>query len=144
MNECLPTPCSPLWQSAVSLRGNVLRKPLGLDFSEQEIQEERNQSLLVLEELGLCRACLMLVPLNTAEIKMRQVAVDPDFQGKGLGKKLVTWAELMALEKGFSRMVLHARDTVVPFYQKLGYALIEPGFIEVGIPHHRMEKALLV
>ena len=143
MNACLPTPCSPLWQSAVSLRGSVLRKPLGLDFSEQEILEERNQCLLVLEEQGFCRACLMLVEVSATEIKMRQVAVDPSFQNQGLGKKLVAWSEQYAFEKGYRHMVLHARDSAVDFYLKLGYTLVGPGFIEVGIPHHRMEKSLL-
>lgn len=143
MNLCLPEPGSALWNSAVALRRNVLRKPLGLDFSESELAEEHHQTLVVLEQHGLCRACLMLVAVSGTDIKMRQVAVDPAFQQQGVGKKLVVWSEQFAFEKGFRRMVLHARDSAVAFYLKLGYTLVEPGFIEVGIPHHRMEKALV-
>jgi predicted GNAT family N-acyltransferase len=39
-------------------------------------------------------------------------------------------------------MVLHARETAVPFYNALGYNSVGAQFEEVGIPHFRMEKAL--
>ena len=42
----------------------------------------------------------------------------------------------------FSVMVLHARQTAVPFYLKLGYAEVGAPFQEVGIPHRCMEKPL--
>jgi predicted GNAT family N-acyltransferase len=39
-------------------------------------------------------------------------------------------------------MVLHARETAVPFYLKLGYEVVGGQFEEVGIPHFKMEKKL--
>jgi predicted GNAT family N-acyltransferase len=39
-------------------------------------------------------------------------------------------------------MVLHARDTAVPFYEALGYEAFDDPFVEVAIPHRKMRKAL--
>jgi predicted GNAT family N-acyltransferase len=39
-------------------------------------------------------------------------------------------------------MVLNARDTAIPFYLHLGYELVGEPFVEVGIPHRKMRKAL--
>jgi predicted GNAT family N-acyltransferase len=37
---------------------------------------------------------------------------------------------------------MHARDTAIGFYEKLGYKVKGDGFIEVNVPHHVMEKEL--
>ena len=65
-----------------------------------------------------------------------------NYQGKGYGALLVAAAENFAIEKGFSTMYCHARDTAVPFYLKLGYHKIGDVFEEVSIPHYEMEKSI--
>ena len=55
---------------------------------------------------------------------MRQVAVVGDLQGQGIGTALVKRSEAMARELGFRRMILHARETAVAFYEKLGYTKV--------------------
>ncbi|HRF26714.1 MAG TPA: GNAT family N-acetyltransferase [Ferruginibacter sp.] len=37
---------------------------------------------------------------------------------------------------------MHARDSAVGFYEKLGYKVIGEGFMEVNLPHHLMVKEL--
>jgi predicted GNAT family N-acyltransferase len=74
---------------------------------------------------------------------MRQVAVDFEYQNLGVGKKMVQFAEAFALQKGFESMVLHARETAVPFYLSAGYTILGEPFTEVGIPHKKMIKTLL-
>jgi predicted GNAT family N-acyltransferase len=75
-------------------------------------------------------------------VKMRQVAVTPQAQGKGIGKMLVDWSETFAREHLFTTMQLHARDTAVPFYLQLGYETYGDPFTEVSIPHRSMQKQL--
>ncbi|MHA1539079.1 MAG: GNAT family N-acetyltransferase [Alphaproteobacteria bacterium] len=84
--------------------------------------------------------CLVLVPLENAELKMRQVAVAPFFQGKRIGQKLVKASEKYAQENGFNKMTLHARENAVPFYTKLNYKIIGECFVEVSISHFEMMK----
>ena len=73
-------------------------------------------------------------------VQMRQVAVVPDLQGQGIGVAIVERSETLSRQMGFRRMVLHARETAVPFYEKLGYSRIGEGFAEVTISHWAMEK----
>jgi ribosomal protein S18 acetylase RimI-like enzyme len=128
-------------QLSLLLREQVLRAPLGLTFSEQDLLHEDEQMHIggYLNN-SLC-AILLLKPDGQA-LKMRQVAVDPKLQGKGIGKALVRFAEQLTQMEGYSKIHLHARDTAIPFYLNLQYKIEGAGFSEVGIPHHYMYKVL--
>ena len=128
---------------AVALRRKILRLPLGLDFTEEELANEDRETHLVGLIDGKVIACLVMVPLTDGVIKMRQVAVDDGLRGMGLGAKLVQASERWAVESGFSRIELNARDTAVSFYDRLGYRPAGDGFVEVGIPHQKMVKDLV-
>ena len=133
---------SPEQLASIELRKRVLRWPLGLDFTGEELAAEMNEFHLVTLEGNNLVACLVLTPQSKKVVKMRQVAVDPDRQGEGIGKHLVKYSEEVARSEGFSTMVLHARENVVPFYLKLGYEVAGELFEEVTIPHRKMEKHL--
>ena len=133
---------SPEQLASIELRKRVLRWPLGLDFTPEQLAAEMNEFHLLALDGDQLIACLVLTPQSKDTIKMRQVAVEPDWQGKGVGKKLVEFSERIAREKGFSKMVLNARDTAVPFYLKLDYEIEGEPFEEVTIPHRRMVKEL--
>jgi len=128
--------------SEVQLRYENLRKPLGLEFSREELDKEQDFFHFGAFDGAELIGCLVLVPLSQTEINMRQVAVIPDRQGQGIGKRLVQAAEEYAREKGFEWMKLHARETAVPFYLSLGYEIYSDPFFEVTIPHRSMRKRL--
>jgi GNAT superfamily N-acetyltransferase len=73
---------------------------------------------------------------------MRQVAVLPTLQGKGIGKILVQQTEQWARYNGWRTILLHARLTAVPFYEKLEYEIEGDVFEEVSVPHFKMKKKL--
>lgn len=89
------------------------------------------------------KGCVLLQHLDVAAFKLRQMAVDPALQRSGVGTQLVNAADLYAVQEGKEKIVLHARETAVPFYTKLGYEVTGLPFTEVGIPHLRMEKFLV-
>jgi predicted N-acetyltransferase YhbS len=130
------------YRQSIDLRRRVLRIPLGLDFTPEQLEAERVDFHLVAVRDGRVAACMVLTALSIHEVKMRQVAVEPELQGRGIGRTLVHFSEVFAREKGFSRMVLNARDTAVPFYLGLNYELEGEPFVEVSIPHRHMAKAL--
>lgn len=134
---------SDLQKKSILLREEILRKPLGLEFSEDELEEEYNQFHLAAISENKIISILLLQVVDPQRIKMRQVAVQQNLQGKGIGKSLVLFAEKFALEKGFSKMGLHARMEAVPFYEKLGYETFGEQFMEVNIPHYFMSKQLI-
>ncbi len=134
---------SPEYKQALDLRYRVLRKPLGLEFTQAELSKDEHDLHFGLMEDNRMVACLTLTVVDAGGMKMRQVAVDDALQGKGLGKVLATAAEDYTRQQGISLMFCHARKVAVPFYLKLGYEITGPEFTEVGIPHYRMQKRLL-
>lgn len=130
------------YRAACVLRDEILRRPLGLALGPEDVQGEDAQwHLLAFVETSVA-GCLLLVPASEGLVKMRQVAIASHFQRTGIGTALVRRAEGLSRERGFSRMVLHARVTAVPFYERLGYEVEGEGFIEVTVPHRRMIKSL--
>jgi GNAT superfamily N-acetyltransferase len=134
---------SILYQQAVGLRYRILRQPLGLDFTEEQLAAEHTDIHLVYLHYGRVVGCLVLTPVGATRIKMRQVAVDEAWQGKGIGSQMVAYCETYAKQHGYDWIECHARDTAVPFYKRLLWNEVGPGFTEVTIPHHKMQKQLL-
>ena len=133
---------TPAYQETVALRYKILRKPIGLSFTEEQLSQEINDFHLAAYMDDKLVACLILTHVNSDEIKMRQVAVDENLQGKGIGKKLVQFAEAFSKDKGYEKMTLHARETAVPFYLSMQYKTKGQPFTEVGLPHMKMYKSL--
>ena len=126
----------------VSLRDEILRKPLDLTFSEEELALENNQIHLGIFDNDKSIGSLSLVKNSNKELKMRQVCIASPLQGKGIGRKMVEFSEDFGKQKGFSKMVLHAREVAQEFYLALDYKIIGEQFEEVGIPHYKMEKLM--
>jgi predicted GNAT family N-acyltransferase len=134
---------TPLYDASVDLRTRVLREPLGLVFTVDQLTAEWSQwHLAIFAPDDSLLGCLVLVPGADGAVKMRQVAIEPGMQGRGLGRFLVAYSEQVARSTAFERMILHARSTAVPFYQRLGYSVVGQPFEEVGIPHMAMAKEL--
>ncbi len=131
----------PDYPAFLELRNAVLRTPLGLSLYDEDLTEEQNDWCIIAKQAGEIAGCVMLRDLqNNEKIKLRQMAVHPDFQNKGAGKKMMHYAEKTALQKGFKTITLHARQSAVPFYEKLGYECAGSMFQEVGLPHFFMQK----
>ncbi|MBI3257949.1 MAG: GNAT family N-acetyltransferase [Ignavibacteriae bacterium] len=136
---------SELYKQTVELRFEILRRPLGLEFTDEQLAAEINDIHLAgYDEYCIICCCLLLTPIDNNIVQMRQVSVAAHEQGKGTGRQLVEYSEVIALQNGFKEMILHARDTAVEFYLKLGYELVGKPFVEVGIPHRQMRKDLFV
>jgi ribosomal protein S18 acetylase RimI-like enzyme len=130
----------PLREEARELRFRVLREPLGYSRAEVIFEGEDDSMLLAALDQGRVVACVMLTPNSPARGKLRQMAVHPSHQGKGVGRALVRHLEQALAAEGFEEIELHARDHAVAFYEKLGYAREGEPFIEVGLPHLLMRK----
>jgi predicted GNAT family N-acyltransferase len=135
---------TPEYDETISLRYEVLRKPLGMEYDPMDLSREYDQIHIgIYNKEFLLMGCLVLQASDEKRIKMRQVAVSERFQKKGVGAAMVAYSERIAQENNFKTMYCHARDTAVPFYKKMGYAKLGDEFTEVGIPHYQMEKQLV-
>jgi len=104
----------------VHLRELVLRQPLGMRFSSEELELENNSyHIAAYDENQKIVGAAMFVPLSTTKLKMRQVVVAEEWQGRGIGKELIGFAEDFAQSKGYQLIEANVRQTAIGFYDKL-------------------------
>ena len=130
------------YQQMVELRLEILRKPLGLSFSPEELAIEKNDILIGAFDEEEMTGCCILTKINENNVKLRQMAVLKNMQGKGIGETIIQFAENIARDKGYITLTMNARDTALGFYEKYDYKIEGEGFLEVNIPHHMMKKNL--
>ena len=128
------------YRKMIRLRDDILRRPLGLSFSQEELDKEKEEILIGAFEDDKMLGCCMLVKEDPRVIRLRQMAVSNNLQGKGVGRALMQFAENIARDRGFYTLTMHARKTAVGFYERLGYEITGSEFEEVTIPHFVMEK----
>ena len=129
------------WQE-FELRDEVLRKPLELRLTKDDVKGEENQYHVGAFEDECLLGCLVLTPEEDGKIRMRQVAVGYDARGKGVGQAMVKFAEDFSLQNGYKKIILNARKFVKGFYENMGYHAYGEEFKSMGIPHVYMEKDL--
>jgi predicted GNAT family N-acyltransferase len=131
------------YQQMVKLRYEIMRKPLGLSFSPEELAKEKKDILIGAFDEDDMLGCCILTDMHNGCARLRQMAVKKNMQGKGIGESIMTFAENLARDKGFKSLTMHARDSALGFYEKFGYKVKGDQFVEINIPHHIMEKRLV-
>ena len=126
------------------LRWEVLRAPWQQPRGSEKANDDATalHALLLNEKeeaIGVCRMHLQ----TPAEAQIRFMAIRPDYQGQGLGQKLLYYLENKARTAGASFITLQARENAVKFYQKCNYIVLEKTHLLFGsIQHYKMKKKL--
>jgi GNAT superfamily N-acetyltransferase len=134
------------YQAARVLRWRVLRAPLGMPPGSEENPAERESLHWVATESGRVVGTAMLHRREDGSGKLMQMAVAETHHGLGVGRHLFEAVVAEARALGLTEIFLHARETAIDFYRKVGCAIdpeVAP-FTEVGIPHVRMRRRLVV
>ncbi|MBL0145505.1 MAG: GNAT family N-acetyltransferase [Chitinophagaceae bacterium] len=118
------------YQEMVNLRNELLRRPLGLSFSPDELAREKEDILIGAFDDDKILACCLLTKVDDNSLKLRQMAVQNNLQGKGIGASMMNFAENVARDKGFKKVTMHARKNAMGFYEKLGYKAVGNEFEE--------------
>ncbi len=127
------------------LRDEVLRRPLGLNLYDEDLDREKDQwHFGLFDAQGRLCGVVVAVPMDGGQAaKVRQMAVAVDCQGRGLGARIMGELERELTSRGIRHIYLHARVSAVGFYEKQGYTASGDEFIEVTVPHVRMDKEIL-
>jgi ribosomal protein S18 acetylase RimI-like enzyme len=133
---------SDSYRETVNLRDKILRQPLGLIYTPEQLGAESDSIHVACYLQDELVGCLILKPDGPQNLKMRQVAVSDKHQGLGIGRALVDFSEEFARENGYGKITMHARETAAGFYLKLGYEVEGEAFEEVTIPHRSMFKKI--
>jgi predicted GNAT family N-acyltransferase len=89
------------------------------------------------EVVGTCR--LLLVG---SEVKLGRMAVAASHRGRGLAAELLVEADARSRELRAERIALAAQLTAQALYERAGYAPYGDVFLDAGIEHVMMGKAL--
>ena len=134
------------YSEMVNLRSKILREPLSLTFSEEELLKDRQDILIGCfnEKNNILVGCCILTQNTEVTIQLRQMAVDNQYQHHNLsiGSQLILFAEEFSKSKGYQYIYLHARETAIYFYKKHSYTIESDKFEEVGISHFEMLKSI--
>ena len=130
------------YKSELELRDEVLRRPLGMSLYDENLDAERNDIHIGAFSTGKLVGVLILTQINEDLLKMRQFAVAENMRLLKIGTQLVHYAEKYATLHGFTTIILNARESAMPFYQKLDYNIVSDIFLEINIPHYKMSKSL--
>ncbi|WP_301923924.1 GNAT family N-acetyltransferase [Ferruginibacter sp.] len=134
---------SNAYHQMVQLRMEILRKPLGLSFTKEELDNEKNDILIAAFDEDEILGCCILTKIDKTHIRLRQMAVQKNLQAKGIGESIISFAENIARDNGYKILTMHARDSATGFYEKFGYIIKGEQFEEVKTLHHVMEKILV-
>lgn len=131
------------WKAYYALRFNVLREPWNQPLGSEVLTDE-DQAIHAIaveneEVLGVAR----MHESAEKQGQVRCVAIATEAQGKGIGKAMMAYLEEKAKQKGWTEIVLEARENAVPFYEAIGYTIVAESYLLFGeIQHYRMQKSL--
>lgn len=131
------------WEQYYDLRYSVLRKPLGQEPGSEQNEGDKTGEHFALFDLDNIIAVGRL-DFNNEEVgQVRFVAVHPEYQGQGKGKLLMRSIESRAKYLGLNKIVLHARENALDFYERLNYTQIKKSHLLLGqVQHYFMVKEL--
>ncbi|MDE2089841.1 MAG: GNAT family N-acetyltransferase [Gammaproteobacteria bacterium] len=132
------------FQRYYHLRWRLLREPWGQPPGSE--RDYLDVAAVHLFACGVDRVPIAVGRLHfnsRTEAQIRYMAVEEEYQRRGIGSLVLHALERMAVERGARCMVLDARESALGFYQKHGYAIAgrAPALYGV-IPHARMSKQL--
>lgn len=130
----------PLYEACKTLRNAVLRHPLGLVLTPQELALDAERDHLVAVLDGAVVGTVSFYLETPTRLRIKQMAVDPSHQGHGIGAQLMQAVQACAHELGATALVLHARSSAISFYEKQQFVVQGAEFLEQGIAHRVMTK----
>ena len=132
------------YEKYCDLRWRILRAPLNrpkLNIND-EIKDE-SIKLIVCEENGEVVGTGRASFNSATEAQIRSMAVEENYQGKGIGSLIVSELEKRVTKLGIKTIFIDSRDTAEKFYKKHGYQATNDSYILLDkIPHIRMIKNL--
>jgi predicted GNAT family N-acyltransferase len=127
--------------AALALRYEVFCTEQGVSLKEErDGRDGEALHLLVVDDGEVVGTCRLLA--EGPEVKLGRMAVASGHRGRGLAAELLVQAEAQARELGAQRIALAAQLSARALYERAGYAPYGDVFLDAGIEHVMMGKAL--
>jgi predicted GNAT family N-acyltransferase len=127
--------------AALALRHAVFVDEQGVTVAEElDGRDDEAVQVVAVADGRVIGTCRVLVERDHA--KLGRMAVDREARRGGIGARLLAAAEDAARAGGAPLVVLAAQLPAESFYAAHGYRAVGSTFLDAGIEHVRMEKAL--
>ncbi|MBN2498959.1 MAG: GNAT family N-acetyltransferase [Deltaproteobacteria bacterium] len=97
---------------------------------------------LLAEVDGRAAGTARILPAGRGEAKIGRMAVVAEQRGRGVGRALMEEALRLCRARGWSELRLDAQTQAVAFYARFGFEARGEVFLDAGIPHREMRRAL--
>jgi predicted GNAT family N-acyltransferase len=140
-----PTRRTDLIEKAMQLRYQVFIHEVGRDRTVESDEHDFNDAIHIVavmnrdDVVGTLRCYYRGSEPGGKTNCIGRVAVRRDLRGKRIGTEIMTAAHRHLAALGIEAVFLHAEQTAVVFYDKLGYIRTGDWFPEAGKPHIRMD-----
>lgn len=116
----IPWNSSDYW-AGIQLRNRLLKTSAGENWIYELPLNEQAAIHLVAKIDEQVVGTMMVCKNSKSEVQLKQVAIDEAYQGAGIGKKMLCFAEKMAELLGFTTVYLTGRYPAWGFYERYGY-----------------------
>jgi predicted GNAT family N-acyltransferase len=127
--------------AALALRHEVFCTEQGVSLEEErDGRDGEALHLVVVDDGEVVGTCRLLT--EGSDVKLGRMAVATSHRGRRLAAALLAEADAQARELHARRIVLAAQLTAEAIYERAGYAPYGEVFLDAGIEHVMMGKAL--
>ena len=141
MTEVRPARDQAEVDAALALRRDVFCGEQGVSLDDElDGRDAEALHLVVVDEGRVVGTCRLLLDQGTA--KLGRMAVAPSHRGRGLAGALLAEADVQAGRRAATRIALAAQLTARALYERAGYVPYGDVFLDAGIDHVMMDKAL--
>ncbi|MFN3281267.1 MAG: GNAT family N-acetyltransferase [Tabrizicola sp.] len=125
-----------------ALRRVVFIEEQGVSEAD-ELDGLDGRAIHLLAWTGDCPAGTARILVKGSQGKIGRVCVLPELRGTGLGAALISAAlDVLRDQPGVTEACLGAQSHATGFYEKLGFVVEGEEFLDAGIPHRHMRRAL--
>lgn len=127
--------------AALELRRQVFCDEQGVTLeAERDGRDHEAVHLVAVAGERVIATCRLLAA--GAEVRLGRMVVEVALRGRGVGARMLESADRVVEEMGHERVVLNAQVRARGVYDRAGYVQRGEAFVEQGIDHVAMEKAL--
>ena len=79
---------------------------------------------------------------ESGAVHVGRLCVKKEKRHRGFGRAALEFIEKYYGARGYEKLTLGAQCAAIPFYEKCGFKVVSDVFLDAGIEHRKMEKAL--
>ncbi len=126
---------------ALALRERVFCGEQGVSFeADQDGRDGEATHIVAVDDGVVIGTCRLLFRGTVA--RLGRLAVQRERRGESVAVDILSEADRIARRAGSESIALHAQTYAQALYERAGYEVYGPTFVEEGIEHVAMEKRL--